>query len=191
MHFKFGMLKNKIACINNWLDKNGYIKFLIIFIYVVFVMFLFYYRQVFFGITLFIIISFYGVFMNIIHKYNRLKGVNFFNFDHSLYNIPEIGETIVITKFLNYDINKADNFKNYLNTPFIIEIIKGAKFEVVDVKEIKCNFIISLKLLSYEDIVVRNPNNNPIKILYFDTNKNWKTISDLRDDKLNKILNNK
>lgn len=183
------LLKNKISSLINYLSDNEHIKFILLLGFSILISFglssLSGVYTFLISIPLLICISILAIFKE------KLK----FNFDHSLYEIPIINEKIVITKKFKFDLNKVDNRINYINNKLIIDIPNNTKFKVINTEEIKCDFIITLELLSSDNfslkgqnILALNASSSIIRILYSDIKKYYKTMTDLREYKLNKIL---
>lgn len=100
-------------------------------------------------------------------------------FEKTLYDIPEVGEMVVIQKTFFWD----GGFKKYINhsdpsrKPWYYRAEKGTRWAICDISDINGDWSITL-----EDV-----NTNTITIGYFESRKYWKTKSDIRNDKLRKI----
>ncbi len=168
-------LKNKFILLNRWLSNNSYsILFLLLYIVVanVFLM-----TEQFGKIGLFIGVLMYLLIVANVLLYTR---VGFSKFDWSRYDIPVIGDQIIVIEDLpsKYDTymegaKKGDTYMEGAK--------KGDNYFVCDV--------------SYRDndcyLTLRDKDNSlyfNIRVGYLKTKKYWTTKSEIRDKKLKKIL---
>lgn len=169
------MLKNRIYLFDKWLSSGDNMLYLLSLL-VISVIMINFEVTLFCGISLLSFICFYMVFIKMIIISKEWK------IDKSVYTLPMVGETIVVQKDFKYDLAKVQNSKNYINDKMIGDICKGYEFEVISIEELNDDWIVELKLLhrSSEDL--------HIEIFWLDIHKYFMTISDIRDNKLNKLL---
>jgi len=169
------MLKNKIYLFDKWLSSGDNMLYLLSLL-IISVTMINFEVTLFYGIGLLSLICFYMVFIKM--KINSKE----WKIDKSVYILPIVGETIVVQKDFKYDLAKVQNSKNYIKVEMIGNICKGYEFEVISIEELNDDWIVELKLLhrSSEDL--------HIEIFWLDIHKYFMTISDIRDNKLNKLL---
>jgi hypothetical protein len=171
------MLINKIYLLDKWLSSNNR-EFIMIGLVALSVTLLTDERTLFYGIGLIGIISLWVVLV----KSNIMNGK--LKFDKTGYTLPKIGENIIIKKDFRYNINKVLNSRNYINSEFYVNFRKDWKFKVIDINETKDDWIIILERkfpLSIKNI-------KHTEVFYLDFKPNMKTLTDIRDEKLKKIL---
>lgn len=164
------MVKNKLYRIDKWLSKGNRV-FLVLLLIGLSVTMIHFTSTMFIGFGLIIFISLWLVFVKTSILSGRLK------FDKSYYILPIIGEKIVIQKDFKYDSNKVENDRNYIYEKSIITLEKGFNFEVLEIKELKDDWVIKLKCNEWN-----------VEVYYLDIKGLFKTITDIRDDKLKRIL---
>ena len=169
------MLKNKLYKIDKWISKDnkeGYILLLLA-LSAVMVQFT---STMFIGIGLLSIISLWVVYVKLRISTGKLK------FDKSYYTLPIIGEKIVVQKDFKYDLNKVINSKCYIHSEAYQNIEKGFEFELISIEELCDDWIVRLNcsLYDYEHVV--------FDVFWLDVKDYFITISDIREEKLKKIL---
>jgi len=172
MLFTLGMLKNRLYLIDKWLSV-GSRTLLILLLVASSTLMISFESTMFYGIGLLLLICLWVVFIKAKILGGELK------FDKSYYTLPVIGEIIVVQKDFKYDINKVSNQKNYIHSKNFIDISKGLNFYIVDIKELDDNWVVRLRLESYNTI---------IEVFWLDVKEYFMTISDIREEKLKKIL---
>ena len=169
------MLKNKIYLFDKWLSSGENMLYLLSLLIISVVMINFE-VTLFYGIGLLSLICFYMVFIKM--KINSKE----WKIDKSVYILPIVGETIVVQKDFKYDLAKVQNSKNYIKVEMIGNICKGYEFEVISIEELNDDWIVELKLLRRSSEMIH------IEVFWLDIHKYFMTISDVRDNKLNKLL---
>lgn len=166
------MLKNKLYRIDKWISTDNRVVLVLLLIGLSAVMIQFT-STMFIGIGLMCLICLWVVFVKTRISTGVLK------FDKSYYTLPTIGETIVVQKNFKYDLNKVSNSKNYINSENFISIYKGLNFHMVDIKELDDNWVVKIRLDKYNEI---------IEVFWLDVKDYFMTITDIREEKLKKIL---
>lgn len=170
MGVTFSMLKNKIYLFDKWLSSGENILYLLSLLSISVVMINFE-VTLFYGIGLLSLICFYTVFVKI--KINSKE----WQLDKSLYKLPDIEEVIIVQRDFRYDLAKVQN-----RVEMIGNICKGYEFEVISIEELNDDWIVELKLLRRSSEMIQ------IKVFWLDIHKYFMTISDVRNNKLNKLL---
>ena len=172
MSITLSMLKNKLYLIDKWMSK-GSRTLLILLLIASSTLMINFESTMFIGIGLLLIICLWVVFIKARILGGELK------FDKSYYTLPIIGEKIVAQKNFKYDLNKVSNQKNYIHSKNFISIHKGLNFHIVNIEELDDNWIIELRLDKYNEI---------IEVFWLDVKDYFMTITDIREEKLKKIL---
>ena len=172
MSITLSMLKNKLYLIDKWMYK-GSRTLLILLLVASSTLMINFESTMFIGISLLLIICLWVVFIKAKILGGELK------FDKSYYTLPVIGEKIVVQKNFKYDLNKVSNSKNYINSENFISIYKGLNFHMVDIKELDDNWVVKIRLDKYNEI---------IEVFWLDVKDYFMTITDIREEKLKKIL---
>lgn len=177
-----GLLKNNLFRFNWWLDSNEPRKVKIILIYVLAtnaLLFIPYFGM--FGLISGAI-SYTAIGLFAIYRAKVLSGR--IMYEHSIYALPDEGEIINFTKAYTF-------YNKYYASQSIVP--KG-KFRVKKINHMACDFEIELEPIDTL-LTVRDKNTNSyihtsqnFLIRYNNSRKFWKTLSDIREDKLNKIL---
>jgi hypothetical protein len=163
------MLRNKIYLFDKWLNGKILIVLLLLVLSTTMINFE---STMFYGIFLLLIICGYVIFIK-----TKIIGGDW-KFDKTLYNLPVVNETIIISKDFYWD-GSAKNFHapTMYSKPNTIYIKKGTEFKIKIVKEIADSWSL---LLENSD--------NTITLDYLGYRRYFKTKSDIREEKLNKIL---
>lgn len=164
------MLKNKLYLFDKWLSKDK--NTLLVLLLVVSSTFMVNYQPtIFYGIVLLSIICFYVVFV----KKKILDGK--WKLDKSVYGVPQVDELIITTKEFYWD----GLLKIYhTSKPNTIFIEKGTELKIIHLKETDDDWILIFK-----------NNVSIISIKYLETRKYYKTKSQIREEKLKKLLSKK
>jgi hypothetical protein len=166
-------VKNKLYRFNRWLDSNEVIKFFLL----VFFIALFTISLQFGGIVLSLIsitaLSLFALF--------RMKIVeNVIKFDRSKYDVPSIGEIIIVKKDFFYD----GLFRKYINhsdpgqKTNWYKINKGNELLIMNIKETDGDWLISF---------VDKETGLILDLYYLDTKDYWNTKSNIRNKILSEI----
>ena len=175
MRVTFSMLKNKIYLFDKWLSMKSRVGLVLLLIATSSVMIQFT-STVFIGIGLLSLICFYMVFIKM--KINSKE----WQFDKSVYKLPDIEEVIIVQRDFRYDLARVENSRNYINDKMIQIFSKGYEFEVISIEELNDDWIVELKFLH------KSSKDLHIEVFWLDIHKYFMTISDVRDNKLNKLL---
>lgn len=169
------MLKNKLYKIDKWISKGNRVGYILLLVVLSTVMMNFT-KTTFIGIGLLLFICYWAVFVRMPILGGKLK------FDKSNYTLPTIGERIVVQKDFKYDFSKVRNSKNYIYEKTVQSIDKGFEFCVISIEELKDDWIVELE---FDD-----GNLDPIilEVFWLDVKNYFMTISDIREEKLKKIL---
>ena len=170
------MLKNKLYRIDKWMSKGSRLGIVLLLIGASAVMLQFT-PTMFYGISLMGLICLWVVFVKTRISTGVLK------FDKSLYTLPTIGETIVVQKDFNCDFTKVENSKNYINQKNYQKVHKGLEFEVISIKELNDDWIVELNFCKKDN------KNLLLEVFWLDVKNYVMTITDIREEKLKKILN--
>lgn len=102
-------------------------------------------------------------------------------FDRSKYDIPEVGEKIVITKgfYWNGEFHRKEPIMNLGNRPWYYTIGDNSEFTIKSVIEVVDDWEI--------EMVGETTKSTVIRIYYLESRKNWKSLSTIRDLKLKKL----
>ena len=172
------MLKNSFYRFNRWLDNNEITKFFLLLSSVL----LFSLPLHFGGVTgifaSILVISIVCLF--VIFRVNVMNNV--VEFDRSKYQVPEVGDVVVIKKEFFYDgqfrkfINKSDPSQK----PNWWEIRKGTEWVILDVEESDGDWKISMRDIWWEGT-------HDMYLYYLDTKDYWDTKANIRSKILSKI----
>ena len=102
-------------------------------------------------------------------------------FDRSKYNVPEVGEIVVVKKDFYYD----GSFRKFINQsdpsqkPNWRKISKGTELIILNVEETDGDWKIRF--------IDNSPSKGDISLYYIDTKDYWNTKSNIRNKKLKKL----
>lgn len=165
------MLKNKLYLFDKWLSEDRTLLILLL-IGSSTVMTQFE-STMFLGIFLLLIICSWVVFV----KAKILGGQ--WKLDKSVYDVPQEGEVIVTTKDFYWDGSlKTYHVQSHTSKPNTIFIKKGTEFKIIIILEGSEDWTLSLHSQDGINIV----------LTYFESRKYYKTKSQIREDKLKKLL---
>lgn len=176
MYISPSMLKNKLYLFDKWLSKDR--NTLLVLLLVVGSTFMISYEPTtFYGIGLLSIICFYVVFVKA-----KILGQDW-ELDKSVYDVPQEQEIIVTTKDFYWDgYVKSNHIHSHTSKPNTLFVEKGTEFKVIDLKEEKEDWRLMLKKGNGEMIIA---------VGYFESRKYYKTKSQIREEKLKKLLSKK
>jgi hypothetical protein len=163
------MLKNKIYLFDKWLSKDQR-SFNVLGLVFISVLLISFESTLFYGMGLMLLICSYVVFI----KAKIIGGQ--WELDKKLYQVPEEGEVLVIRKDFYWD----GSLKSYYvpnGKPNTLYIEKGTEFDIISIEELEDDWVIKLVF-----------QNNIMLLSYFEFKSYFKTKSQLRDEKLKKIL---
>jgi hypothetical protein len=170
------MLKNKLYLFDKWLSKDR--NTLLVLLLVVGSTFMISYEPtLFYGIGLLGIICFYVVFV----KAKILGGQ--WKLDKSVYDVPQKDEIIVTTNDFYWDGSlKSYHVQSHTSKPNTVFIEKGTELKIIHLKETEDDWSLMLKKGNGEIIITVN---------YLESKDYYKTKSQIREEKLKKLLSKK
>ena len=168
-------MRNKLYRFNRWLDNNEIIKFFLLL----------------FSVALFTIPLQFGNFIGLIISLSTILIVCLFTifrmkimedvvqFDRSKYNVPEVGEIVVVRKDFYYDgqFRKFINQSDPSQKPNWFKVPKGIQLVIVNVEETDGDWMITFEEHSRGDL----------HLYYLDTKDYWDTKANIRSKILSKI----
>jgi hypothetical protein len=167
------MLKNKLYLFDKWLSKDRNTLLILLFVATSTIMIQFK-PFTFYGIGLLSLICFYIVFV----KAKILGGQ--WKLDKSVYDVPQLEEIIVTTKDFYWDGSlKSYHVQSHTSKPNTVFIEKGTELKIIHLKEIDDDWSLMLKKGNGEIIITVN---------YLESKDYYKTKSQIREDKLKKLL---
>lgn len=175
MSITFSMLNNRLYKIDKWLVGGNKVFIVLLFVAISASMLQFE-STMFYGIGLMTIICLWTFYVRVKVVDGQLK------FDKSIYNVPEIGDKLIVKKTFKYDFSKVKNSKNYIHDKCVCELGKNWSLEVYKIEELSDNWIITLELfgLSVDPLY--------LEMFYLDIKDKFTTLEDIRDEKLKKLL---
>ena len=173
MYIISSMLKNKLYLFDKWLSKDRNTLLILLFVATSTIMIQFK-PFTFYGIGLLSLICFYIVFV----KAKILGGQ--WKLDKSVYDVPQLEEIIVTTKDFYWDgYLKNYHVQSHTSKPNTVFIEKGTELKIIHLKEIDDDWSLMLKKGNGEIIITVN---------YLESKDYYKTKSQIREDKLKKLL---
>jgi hypothetical protein len=167
------MLKNKLYLFDKWLskDRNTLLVLLLVATSTIMIQFK---PFTFYGIGLLSIICFYIVFV----KAKILGGQ--WKLDKSVYDVPQVEEIVVTTKDFYWDGSlKSYHVQSHTSKPNTVFIEKGTELKIIHLRENDDDWVLMLKKGNGEIIITVN---------YLESKDYYKTKSQIREDKLKKLL---
>ena len=172
-------MRNKLYRFNRWLDNNEIIKFfLLLFSVALFTI------PLQFGNFIGLIISLSTILIVCLFTIFRMKiMVDVVQFDRSKYNVPNVGEIVVVKKDFFYDgyfrkfINQSDSSQK----PNWRKVKKGTQLVILDVEESNGDW--KIRFLDPKIGLTRGN----IDLYYLDTKDYWETKANIRNKILSKI----
>ena len=167
------MLKNKLYLFAKWLSKDRNTLLILLFVATSTIMIQFK-PFTFYGIGLLSLICFYIVFV----KAKILGGQ--WKLDKSVYHVPQKDEIIVTTKDFYWDGSlKSYHVQSHTSKPNTVFIEKGTELKIIHLKETDDDWSLMLKKGNGEIIISVN---------YLESKDYYKTKSQIREEKLKKLL---
>ena len=174
------MLKNSFYRFNRWLDNNEVTKFLLLLLSVL----LFTLPLHFGGVTgLFISISVITIVcLFVIFRMNIMNDV--VKFDRSKYDVPGVGEIVVVKKDFYYD----GSFRKFINQsdpgqkPNFWKVSKGVELVILNVEETDGDWKIR-----FIEPTINSQTRGDLHLYYLDTKDYWDTKANIRSKILSKI----
>jgi len=169
------MLKNKLYLFDKWLSEDR--TLLILLLLGSSTVMTQFESTMFLGIFLLLIICSWVVFV----KAKILGGQ--WKLDKSVYDVPQEGEVIVTTKDFYWDGSlKTYHVQSHTSKPNTVFIEKGTELKIIHLKEIDDDWSLMLKKGNGEIIITVN---------YLESKDYYKTKSQIREEKLKKLLSKK
>jgi hypothetical protein len=173
------MLKNKLYRFNRWLDKNEVVKiFLLLFSVALFTI------PLQFGNFTGLVVSLSTILIVCLFTIFRMKiSEDVVQFDRSEYDVPEVGEIVVVKKDFFYD----GYFKKFINQsdpsqkPNWYKVKKGTQLVILNVEESDGDW--KIRFLNPKIGLTRGN----IDLYYLDTKDYWDTKANIRSKILSKI----
>jgi hypothetical protein len=168
------MLKNRFYRFNRWLDKRETLKFILMVVYVLIGFGSLQFGHLIFGTAMISILCFITI-SRIFIIDGKLK------FDRSKYDIPEVGEIVIVKKDFYYD----GSFRKFINTtdpsqkPNWWEVSKGTEMVIIEVKETDGDWKIRF--------IDNSPSRGDMSLYYLDTKDYWETKANIRNKILSKL----
>ena len=167
------MLKNKLYLFDKWLSKDRNTLF-ILFLAATSTTLIQFETTMFYGIGLLLLICFYIVFV----KAKILGGQ--WKLDKSVYDVPQVEEIVVTTKNFYWDGSlKSYHVQSHTSKPNTVFIEKGTELKIIHLRENDDDWVLMLKKGNGEIIITVN---------YLESKDYYKTKSQIREDKLKKLL---
>jgi len=164
-------MKNIIYQFNKWLDNSKY-TLLIIYSFIILANILLLLSDyIILGILSYVIVSILAL-LRIRIQSGGIK------FDKSLYQIPVVGEIVVIKKLFYWNgvfLKRPESPPG--NKPWYFTIKPDTEWEVIDVKELDADWM----------IYMIDKAGDQIHIKYFESKKYWQTKADIRNIILKKL----
>ena len=167
------MLKNKLYLFDKWLSKDRNTLF-ILFLAATSTTLIQFETTMFYGIGLLLLICFYIVFV----KAKILGGQ--WKLDKSIYDVPQVEEIVVTTKNFYWDGSlKSYHVQSHTSKPNTVFIEKGTELKIIHLRENDDDWVLMLKKGDGEIIITVN---------YLESKDYYKTKSQIREDKIKKLL---
>lgn len=168
------MLKNKLYRIDKWISKDNRVLLVLLLLVVAPVVMIQFTSTMFYGIGLFAFICLWVVFV----KAKILGGQ--WKFDKSIYDVPQVEEIVVTTKNFYWDGSlKSYHVQSHTSKPNTVFIEKGTELKIIHLRENDDDCVLMLKKGNGEIIITVN---------YLESKDYYKTKSQIREDKLKKLL---
>ena len=174
------MLKNSFYRFNRWLDNNEVTKFLLLLLSVLlFTLPLHFggFTGLFVSISTITIVCLFVIFrMNIMN--DKVK------FDRSKYDVPGVGEIVVVKKDFYYD----GSFRKFINQsdpgqkPNFWKVSKGVELVILNVEETDGDWKIR-----FIEPTINSQTRGDLHLYYLDTKDYWDTKANIRSKILSKI----
>lgn len=171
------MLKNSIFRLNRWLDRNEVFKFLFMVSIVAGGMITIQFGNLFIGVSMILSLTFLGL-------YRILMNDGMVKFDRSKYQVPQVGEIVVVKKDFYYD----GSFRKFINTsdqsqkPNWWKVSKGTELVILNVEETNSDWKVRLI-----EPTINSQTRGDLHLYYLDTKDYWDTKANIRNKLLNKL----
>lgn len=171
------MLKNKLYRFNRWLDNHEIGKLVLLLSST-----LLFTLPLHFGGTTGLFVSLSTITIVCLFVIFRMNIMNdIVEFDRSKYNLPVVGEIVVVKKDFYYDgqFRKFINQSDPSQKPNWSKVSKGTEMTIIEVKETSGDWIIRF--------IDNSPSRGDMSLYYIDTKDYWDTKTNIRNKVLNKL----
>ena len=171
------MLKNSIFRLNRWLDRNETFKFLFMVSIVAGGMINIQFGNLFLGVFMILSLTSLGLYRILIHD-------GMVKFDRSKYQVPQVGEIVVVKKDFYYD----GSFRKFINTsdqsqkPNWWKVSKGTELVILNVEETNSDWKVRLI-----EPTINSQTRGDLHLYYLDTKDYWDTKANIRNKLLKKL----
>jgi hypothetical protein len=171
------MLKNSIFRLNRWLDRNEAFKFLFMVSIVACGMINIQFGNLFLGVFMILSLTSLGLYRILIHD-------GMVKFDRSKYQVPQVGEIVVVKKDFYYD----GSFRKFINTsdqsqkPNFWKVSKGTELVIINVEETNSDWKVRLI-----EPIINSQTRGDLHLYYLDTKDYWDTKANIRSKTLSKL----
>jgi hypothetical protein len=171
------MLKNSIFRLNRWLDKNEVFKFLFMVSIVAGGMINIQFGNLFIGVVMILSLTSLGL-------YRILINDGMVKFDRSKYQVPQVGEIVVVKKDFYYD----GSFRKFINTsdqsqkPNWWKVPKGTELIILNVDETDGDWKIR-----FIEPTFNSQTKGSMNLYYLDTKDYWDTKANIRNNILKRL----
>ena len=171
------MLKNSIFRLNRWLDRNEAFKFLFMVSIVACGMINIQFGNLFLGVFMILSLTSLGLYRILIHD-------GMVRFDRSKYQVPQVGEIVVVKKDFYYD----GSFRKFINQsdpgqkPNFWKVSKGTELVILNVEETDGDWKVRLI-----EPTINSQTRGDLHLYYLDTKDYWDTKANIRNKILNKL----
>lgn len=169
-----GMLKNRLFRLNRWLDRNELFKFGFMISYIAVAMLNLTTGSLTAFVLMMLIVCAFAVYRMFIMD-NRVT------FDRSKYDVPVVGEIVIVKKDFYYDgqFRKFVNQSDPSQKPNWWKVSKGTEMVIIEVKETTGDWKIRF--------IDNSPSRGDMSLYYLDTKDYWDTKANIRSKILSKI----
>jgi len=171
------MLKNSIFRLNRWLDRNEAFKFLFMVSIVACGMINIQFGNLFLGVFMILLLTSLGLYRILIHD-------GMVKFDRSKYQVPQVGEIVIVKKDFYYD----GSFRKFINTsdqsqkPNFWKVSKGTELVILNVEETNSDWKVRLI-----EPTINSQTRGDLHLYYLDTKDYWDTKANIRNKLLKKL----
>ncbi len=171
------MLKNKLYRLNRWLDKNELFKFGFMISYIAVAMLNLTTGSLTAFVLMMLIVCVFAVYRMFIMD-NRVT------FDRSHYDVPEVGEIVIVKKDFFYDgqFKKFINYSDVSQKPNWWKVPKGTELVILNVEETSGDWKIR-----FIEPTFNSQTKGDMNLYYLDTKDYWDTKANIRSKILSKI----
>ncbi len=171
------MLKNKLYRFNRWLDRNELFKFGFMISYIAVAMLNLTTGSLTAFVLMMLIVCAFAVYRMFIMD-NRVT------FDRSHYDVPEVGEIVIVKKDFYYDgsFRRFINQSNPSQKPSWWRVTKGTELVILNVEETSGDWKIR-----FIEPTINSQTRGDLHLYYLDTKDYWDTKANIRSKILSKI----